>query len=290
MSTVMTPTGPPATHDAGVPAGTPSPRGTRSAASPDGAVRPVVLHRVVRSEWTKVWSLRSTWLAVGLALLIGLGLAAAIGSSLTDSGAGDGPGDDFGGDQVAAVLAGTGLASLVLGVLGALQMSGEYASGTITASLTAVPRRLPVLLAKAIVLVAVVAPLSLAMSAGALGIGSLVVEGGLAFSWAAVLGNTGYLTAVALLGLGLAAVVRSTAVSITALVAVAFVLPPLLPLLPWSWIDTAAGYFPSAAGQSLGSTLEGAATLSDTAAIGTLAAWVVVPLVAGAVLLARRDA
>lgn len=243
--------------------------------------------RLMLSEWTKLRSLRSTWWTLGLALLIGLGLAAAIAYSL---GAGDGPGDDFGADSVAGVLAGTGFSALVLGVLGALAMSGEYATGTISASLTAVPRRWPVLVAKAAVLVAVVAPLSLAMSAGALLIGDAIIDGGVTFSLAAVLGNTVYLTAVALFGLGLATVVRSTAMSITLLVAVVFVLPPLLPLLPWSWVETAADYFPSTAGQSLTTTLPGVAALGDAAAIWTLAAWALIPLTAGAVLLTRRDA
>ena len=246
----------------------------------------VALHRVVRSEWTKLRSLRSTWATLGLAALVALGLAAAIGSNLS-SGEPDG---GFGADPTAAVLAGTGLAALVLGVLGALQVSGEYATGTITASLTAVPARWPVLSAKAVVLVAVVAPLALALSAGSLWIGSLVVDGGLPFSWGAVLGSTGYLTAVALLGLGTAALLRRSAAAITVLVALVFVLPPLLPLLPWGFVETATNYFPSAAGESLSATVAGTAALSDAAAAGTLAAWALVPLLVGGVLLQRRDA
>jgi ABC-type transport system involved in multi-copper enzyme maturation permease subunit len=188
------------------------------------------------------------------------------------------------------VLAGTGFAGLVLGVLGALQMSGEYATGTISVSLTAVPRRWTLLVAKAVVLVAVVAPLSVAMSGGAVLVADAVVDGGVAFSWEAVLGNAAYLTAVALLGLGLATVVRGTAMSITVLVSLVFVLPPLLPLLPWSWVETAANYFPAVAGQSLVTTLPGVTGVGDVAALWTLAAWTLVPLTAGAILLTRRDA
>ncbi len=156
------------------------------------------------------------------------------------------------------------------------------------------PHRRPPSLAvadgQATVLVAVVAPLSLAISAGALLIGDAIVPGGVAFSWEAVLGNTAYLTVVALLGLSLATVVRSTAMSIGVLVAVVFVLPPLLPLLPWTWVQTVADHFPDAAWQSLISSLRGASTGNDVAAVWTLAAWTLAPLTAGAILLTRRDA
>ena len=74
------------------------------------------------------------------------------------------------------------------------------------------------------------------------------------------------------------------------LVALVFVLPPLLPLLPWGFVETATKYFPSAAGESLSATVAGTAALSDAAAAGTLAAWALVPLLVGGVLLSRRDA
>ena len=246
-----------------------------------------VLGGLLLSEWTKLRSLRSTWVTLALAASLGLGLAALVAFSL---GVGDGARNEFGADTVAFVLAGTGLAGLVVGVLGALQMSGEYATGTISMSVTAVPRRWTLLVAKAVVLVAVVAPLSVAMSGGAVLVADAVVDEGVVFSWEAVLGNAAYLTAVALLGLGLATVVRGTAMSITVLVSLVFVLPPLLPLLPWGWVDTAANHFPAAAGQSLVTTLPGVAEVGDGAALWTLAAWTLIPLTAGAVLLTRRDA
>ena len=245
------------------------------------------LGRLVRSEWTKLRSLRSTWWTLALAALIGIGFAVAVAAS---TGAGDLSADALGADDVALVLGGTGVAALVLGVLGALQVSSEYASGTISVSLPAVPKRRPLLAAKAAVLIAVVAPLSLAVSAGALLIGDAIIEGGLTFSWPAVLGTTAYLTAVAVLGLSLATLTRSTAMAIAVLVSVVFVLPPLLPLLPWGWVETLANFFPGAAQESLTSTVPGTAPLGDVAAIGTLVAWTLVPLTAGAILLTRRDA
>lgn len=245
------------------------------------------LGRLVLSEWTKLRSLRSTWWTLALAALIGIGFAVAVAASV---GAGDLSADALGDDDVALVLGATGVAALVLGVLGVLQMSSEYASGTISVSLTAVPKRRPLLAAKAAVLVAVVAPLSLAVSAAGLLVGDAIIDGGLTFSWPAVLGNTAYLTAVAVLGLSLATLTRSTATAIAVLVAVVFVLPPLLPLLPWGWVETAADLFPGAAQESLISTVPGTAPLTDVAAVRTLVAWTLVPFTAGAVLLTRRDA
>ena len=245
--------------------------------------------RLVRSEWTKLRSLRSTWWTLALAVLIGLGFAVAAAVSL-NSGDVRRPAGTLAEDDVATVLGTVGVIALVLGVLGALQMSSEYASGTISVSLTAVPRRRPLLVAKAAVLVAVVAPLSLAVSAGALVLGDAIIGGGLTFSWPAVLGNTAYLTAVAVLGLSLATLTRSTAAPIAVLVAVVFVLPPLLPALPWGWAETLADHFPGGAQESLISTAPGTAPLSDVAAVRTLVAWTLLPLTAGAVLLTRRSA
>jgi ABC-2 type transport system permease protein len=260
---------------------------TRVADASPGPDRGPHLGRLVRSEWTKLRSLRSTWWTLALTALIGTGFAVAVAASV---GAGDLPADARGADDVALMLGATGLAALVLGVLGALQMSSEYASGTISVSLTAVPDRRPLLVAKAAVLIAVVAPLSLAVSAGALLIGDALIDGGVTFSWPAVLGNTAYLTAVAVLGLSLATLTRSTAMAIAVLVAVVFVLPPLLPLLPGGWVETVADLFPGAAQESLISTVPGTAPLGDVAAVRTLVAWTLAPLTAGAILLTRRDA
>jgi len=282
MTTDTTPGTTPRTSPSGVPG-----QATRVADPSLGPDRGPSLGRLVRSEWTKLRSLRSTWWALLLAALIGLGLAAAVAAGVD---AGDPSIDALGEDHVALVLGATGTAALVLGVLGALQMSSEYTSGTISVSVIAVPKRRPLLAAKAALLVAVVAPLSLAVSAGALLIGDAMIEGGLTFSWPAVLGNTAYLTAVAVLGLSLATLTRSTAMAIAVLVAVVFVLPPLLPALPWGWLETLADFLPSAAQESLISTVSGTAPLGDAAAVRTLAIWILAPLTAGAVLLTRRDA
>ena len=257
----------------------------------------VSLPRAVLAEWTKFRSLRSTWAVLALVVVLSLGVGAAIAAAISDPSQPPPRGGPAAGgltDPVAAVLAGTSLAALALGVLGALTASGEYATGSMAATLMAVPRRWPVLVAKAALLVGVVAPFALGMSVGALWLGSLVLGDAATIRWSdsstigALLGTTGYLTAVALLGLALAVLLRSSAGSITLLVAVVFVLPVLLPLISWDWVQTAADHLPGSAGQSLQATAT--ATLSDAAATWTLLAWTLVPLAGSAVVLQRRDA
>lgn len=124
----------------------------------------VTFPRVVHMEWIKLRSLRSTLytLAITVALVIGFGL---LFSSVV--GSGDGPGEDDFGDPTSISLGGVMLAALAVAVLGVLMSAGEYATGSIRATLAAVPSRLPVLWGKvtvfavvsfALMLVAVLGP------------------------------------------------------------------------------------------------------------------------------------
>jgi hypothetical protein len=108
--------------------------------------------KVIRSEWIKLRSVRSSWLMPGATVLgiagVGLLVAYATKAHWSASSA-----TDF--NPVNQTLIGVNLAELAIGVLGVLVASGEYATGMIRATFTAVPRRLPVLVAKAGVLAAV---------------------------------------------------------------------------------------------------------------------------------------
>ncbi|WP_119696558.1 ABC transporter permease [Microbacterium halotolerans] len=109
---------------------------------------------VLRSEWTKLWSVRSLWitLAAAFALVIGLcGYMIFDGNMLGGDEAGDIP---FGFTAIYPV------GMLVLVILGVLTVTSEYSSGTIRGSVVAVPRRTGVLLAKMAVLTAVTAVLA----------------------------------------------------------------------------------------------------------------------------------
>lgn len=263
----------------------------------------VTFPRVLRSEWFKFASLRSSWitLAAAVVVLIGFGVLAALVSSgdVTATGPNGeaGPGTGSSTDPTSLSLSGAMLAQIILGILGVLLVSGEYSSGMIRATLAAVPRRLPMLWAKALVigLVSLVAStvavlVSFLISQQILGDGanaSLSDTGVLR----SVLGTGGYLTAVALLGVALGALLRHAAGAIGALFALLLLAPALLgAILPSSWEDAILPYMPSNAASSFTSVVQPEGMLSAGAGAAVLAAWVIALLAAAAVLLRRRDA
>src|SRR5215831_8698024 len=94
---------------------------------------------VARMEWIKLRSLRSTWWTLGITVCGATAMAVAIGINTRNAG----------GDLTNNALAGIVPGLLLTGVLGVLTMTGEYTSGMIRATLSAVPRRWLVLAAKA---------------------------------------------------------------------------------------------------------------------------------------------
>ncbi len=211
--------------------------------------------RVIRSEWTKFRSLRSTvWtMLMSVLLLIGLGAmfsAIAIGSTT---------GMDPGNTPISTSLTGTFFAQLAVGVLGALMVTGEYTTGMIRASLAVVPKRLPVLWAKLAVLGVVVFAAMLVASVTAFLLGQAILGSkGLGVSLAdpiarrSVLGAALYLAVAAVTAAGIGALLRNTAASITTFVAIFFLVPTLVStVLPRSWAAHFAQYLPSNAGTGL---------------------------------------
>jgi ABC-2 type transport system permease protein len=256
----------------------------------------VTLGGVVRSEWTKLRTLRSTWITLGAAALLTVGLSAAFGHGYKGA-IQAGEAQPTTAEALDAAFLALDLYALVIGVFGVLQMSGEYGSGMIRASLAAVPRRLPVLWAKALVLVVVAGVLSLAVCLASFLISQAFVGShGAALSDTgvarAILGAAAYPVAMGLLGLGLGAILRHTATAITVFVAALLVVPALLPAaLSKPAEDTAMPYVPVIAAQAMYTLKPGAfKMLSPGAGAAVLAAYVVAILVGGAALLRRRDA
>jgi ABC-type transport system involved in multi-copper enzyme maturation permease subunit len=196
-------------------------------------------------------------------------------------------------------LAGVHLAQIIIGVLGVLVISGEYATGMIRSSLTAVPKRLPVLWGKAIVLSAVTLALMLVAVFVAFFASQAILAGkdmDVALTGDGVLralaGAALYLTGIGVIGLGLGALLRHTAGAITTLFAILLVVPGLLGLvLPDSWAEAINPYLPSNAGQSFMAAIDsGQGLLGPLAGFAVFAAYVVVLLGAAALALTRRDA
>jgi ABC-2 type transport system permease protein len=242
---------------------------------------------VIRSEWTKIRSVRSTvWtLAVTAVLMVGFSVLLHVVSKAS----GEGP---MAADRVIPMsLGGTMFASLSMATLGVLVISGEYRTGGIRTSLTAVPRRMRLLAAKILAFAGVALAVSLVASAVAVAVGLVVSQPTVDMGEAvrAVTGAGLYLMASGLFGLGLGTVIRHTPGAIVAVIALIQFLPPLAGQLPEEWGRVVAGHFTTNAGTLIVSG-QGNEYLGPWSGFGVYLVWVAVTVVAGAVLLQRRDA
>jgi ABC-2 type transport system permease protein len=261
------------------------------------AVGKVTQTRVITSEWTKLWSLRSTrWsLAVAVIAMAGLGsVVAAVQMAHWNSMS---PGDRHSFNPMDVATGGFHFAQLAIGVLGVLVISGEYTTGMIRSSFAAVPRRLPVLWAKMLtfggVTLALMLPsalISFFVSQAILRQHHVQTTFGAPHVARAVVGTALFLTAVGLLGVALGALVRNTAGGIATLAGVLFVLPGIAAILPNSWGDSINPYLPSSAGEAITAITSDPHTLSAWNGFGLFCVYIAIAIVAAAVLMVRRDA
>lgn len=255
--------------------------------------------RVLRSEWAKLWSLRSTWITLGLGmlLLLSFGVVAALRyrSNLTSGQPMD---TDFAdATTYSLALFGVPFALTALGVLGVLTASGEYSSGMIRSTLAAVPRRLPVLWSKAAgygalaFAAATVSVLVAFLISGRVLSGTAVAmslsDGGVLRG---LLGAGVYLGLAGVIGVALGTLLRSTAGGISALVGTFLLVPGLMSLLPKSWQADLTPYLPSNAGGSIFALHHTAGTLSAGAGLAVLLGWTGLALGGAAYRLTKSDA
>ena len=293
-------------HASAAPAG-PAPARTAVRTAPAGsASHPAgpriqgrqTLLRSVRAEWIKFWSLRSTWITsfitIALTVLFGAGLAAAFGQSEQHQ-------------DMAKNLITSGLTfgQIVVAVLGALIITGEYSSGQIRSSLAASPRRGRLLVSKAVVLTIVAfilgsvsVFLSWAISKPFLGehAGSLTDSHYAGHIWGSGLVFVG----IALMALGIGFLLRSTAGTITVIVSILFIISTPLQVAAgkWEWINKIIGCLPSTVSEAVSDPFQrttewggqGAQFLSHGQAVAVFAAWAIIPLIAAWFVFSRRDA
>jgi ABC-2 type transport system permease protein len=259
--------------------------------------RPQTLGRAIHSEWIKIRSLRSTWIGMASVVVVMIGFGAIASAVSSGSIAGPGDGGPFGGGgPLSIVLTGSNFAVLLIGVLGCLAGAREYGSRMIAATVAAVPRRWEVVVAKTVALAGVVIPTAVVAVLGSYGVGMgiLSANGSPTVSLSddgvltSILGMAGYITAIALIGLGLGVLLRSVAGSIGAVVGGIMILPGIAgALLPDSW-DTILRFLPSSAASAFTEVAAaGSSTLSSGAGVAVLVAWVVAA-VGGAILTMRR--
>lgn len=249
------------------------------------------LIRAVASEWTRVWTVRSTWWALAGAAAMMLLLGFAFGQDAPpDPGLPGGPTWTIPvwvpGEIAIAI------GQFALYVLVMLAVTAEYATGAIRSTLQAVPRRGLLLLARTVVvvMVATVAAVALAAAAGGmasigLGVAAEVVPGDIvhSLSMVAVVVASG-----SLLTVGIGALVRSSAGTLTSIFLLLLVLPQLLPVFGIGWLTSVGEHLPGYAAMSLLESF--GIEQSATRASVVLGAWVTSSLVAGAWSLLRRDA
>ena len=261
------------------------------------AFRAATFADALRSEWTKLRSLRSTFWALTVTVVLGVGLGAAISAAAAHGYAESSASGKLSWDPTALSLDGIGIATLAIAVLGVLFISSEYSSGMIRTSLIAVPRRGRLLAAKSLVFAGVTFVVGEVTSFTAFFVGQALISG---HAPHAALGDPGVaravvgaglaLTALAVLSVATGALLRHPAAAIAAMIAVLFVLPGIAQALPDSWRNPVIEFWPTQAGGQLASVHQSAHTLQPWPGFGVMCLFVAVVYAIAWTLLDRRDA
>lgn len=206
---------------------------------------------LLRSEWIKLFSLRSTWWTLTFTVIVMMLMGVMIAASVSSF---DG-GSPFTGAEVATF--GFRFAQIPVAVLGAMIITGEFSSGMIRSTMTAAPRRTGAIGAKVLVLAAVTFVVGV--------VGSLLtwlvttpmlasVDATASLSdgqtWRIILGCGAYLAGIALLAFGLGLIVRNTAGSIATVLTVVLLLPMIVSIAGAfiEWVRSVAPFLPDVAG------------------------------------------
>lgn len=256
------------------------------------------LSGLLRSEWTKLRTVRSTMWTLGITVVVGIGISALATAETRAHWATMSLGDRMSFDPTSTSLTALLFCQLAIGVLGVLVMSAEYGTGTIRATFSVAPKRPLVLLAKmavfgavALVVAEIVAFLSFLVGQALLSApathASLSTPGALR----AVVGTGLYLAVIGLFALGLATIIRHTAGAISAFVGLLLVLPIIVQALPNSLQEDIRRFLPLRIGTVMMSVNNGDAhSFSPWTGFLVLCVYALVVLVIGGIILVRRDA
>lgn len=248
-----------------------------------------VLARSSRAEWSRIWSVRSSWILALLTAAAVIGIGTLIGLDTADDPSGP-PVDATAWDGV--------LPTAMFALFGILALSvitsaADHGTGAIVPTLQWTPRRGVLLASRAGVIVATTTGLGvLLVSAASVVVWALVPEVGLpAGAGATFLGGLAFVYATgALLAVGLGLVLRSTAGGLVTVIALVLVLPPLLANLPFDWAVSLSTAMPGSAALFLIFGEGPSDDMTTASARLTLAAWALGALVAGGWRLMRSDA
>lgn len=259
---------------------------------------------LLRSEWIKFWTVRSSAWALSIFFVATIALVVLISLAFSNIAVSDRP-DDLVDIALQPYNVATGLGQVALVVLAALAITGEYSTGMIRSSLTAAPRRTPVIWAKFLVLAVVF----LVLSVVAIGLSALLQQAFFSDKLPldlgdpqivrALAGSALYTVTIALLSFALGALVRQSAAAIATVLGVLLVLP-LLFQIPWKPLQEMAPFLPGSAGSLISQTdaqiqqvwdsTPGVAHLTAWQGYGVLLAYLVVVLGAAIFRLKKSDA
>jgi ABC-type transport system involved in multi-copper enzyme maturation permease subunit len=250
--------------------------------------------RLLRSEWTKLRSVRTTWITALSAVGAGVALSVLGVSDLLGGSPADLP---DGWDPTATSLKGFLFAQLVTGMLGALGITSEYATGMIGTSLTVVPSRTRLIAAKALVVTAAALATGLATTVLSFGVVQAMFTGaGLPAAapgdpgvLRALASGTVYLTLMAVIGFAVGTLTRSATSSLATLVGALLLTPAIAPGLPGALGESFGRYWPTTAGQTAYAVVPVDGTVTPGAGLAILFLAVVAVVVAGHLAFRRRD-
>jgi ABC-2 type transport system permease protein len=269
----------------------------RSGLDHRAAFRASTFADVLRSEWTKLRSVRSTFWALTVTVVLGIALGAVISAATAHGYPRFSVSEKQSWDPTGISQSGMVIAQLAIAVLGVLCISSEYSSGMIRTSLIAVPKRGRVLAAKALVFALVTFVVGEITCFAAFFVGQALISG---HAPHAALGDPGvaravaggglYLAALAVLSVAAGALLRHAAAAIACMIAVLLVLPLIAQALPDSWRNPVTEFWPTQAGSQITSVYHSAHTLQPWPGFGVLCLFVAIVYAIAWTLLDRRDA
>jgi ABC-2 type transport system permease protein len=257
--------------------------------------------RLLVAEWTKIRSVQSTVWSLLTFVVVAVGFSTLIATVIAHDW--NTPGNHpnharLVTDPTAVIFgAGLGLGQLAICVLGAIVITSEYTSGTIRASLLAVPGRIPMLAAKALVFAVLDFVVSAVTVFAVFFITTAILRSHISITLSqpgvtkAIIGAILYLTVLGLFALAIGGLIRHTAGAIAIVIATVIVVPPLVSLIPGTIANHIHGYLPTVAGELVAQTSQQSGdVLSGWQGFGVFCAWTAVLLAACGWLLVRRDA
>jgi ABC-2 type transport system permease protein len=251
----------------------------------------------LRSEWTKIRSVRSTYWTLLVLFLVCVGLGVLITALTAAHWSQTSPADRASFDPTRNSLLGLYFGQFVIVVLGALTITSEYSTGMMRTSLTAMPRRGILYLAKALIFTVVALVIGEITSFITFFIGQALLSGkhidttlGAPNVLRAVIGGGLFIAVCGLFALGIGGIVRHTAAAISTAIGLLFVLPIIVNFLPSSWTNDIMRWLPSEGGLAIWNPQQTAHEFAAWGEFGVFAAYTAALLIAGFILFRKRDA